>query len=270
MAAPAPLARAPRSSLAVLEGICFDIDDTFTTGGRVEPVAFSALWKAHDAGLVMIPVTGRPAGWCDHLCRMWPVQGVVGENGAFYFSYDRGRRRVVRRWAQSRGERARGRERLEAVRERVLEEVRGSRVAGDQAYREADLAIDFAEDVRPLSAGKVDRIAEIFAEHGAQAKVSSIHVNGWFGRYDKRTMLMRLLRERLGRNERTARRRFAYIGDSPNDASLFDAFEFSVGVANVRDHLASMSTAPRYVTRGRGGDGFAEFVRAVLRARTSR
>jgi hypothetical protein len=35
----------------------------------------------------VVPVTGRPAGWCEMIARMWPVLGVVGENGALYFQY---------------------------------------------------------------------------------------------------------------------------------------------------------------------------------------
>ena len=67
----------------------------------------------------------------------------------------------------------------------VLAEVPGRRVASDQAYRDADLAIDFCEDVPPLPQEAVDRIAAIFERFGATAKISSIHVNGWFGSYDK-------------------------------------------------------------------------------------
>jgi len=66
-------------------GIFFDIDDTITTGGRIPACAFDALWRLKERGMKVVPITGRPAGWCDHIARMWPVDGVVGENGAFYF-----------------------------------------------------------------------------------------------------------------------------------------------------------------------------------------
>ena len=66
-----------------LSGIFFDIDDTFTTSGKIHSVAFQALWALKDSGLKVVPITGRPAGWCDHIARMWPVDGVIGENGPY-------------------------------------------------------------------------------------------------------------------------------------------------------------------------------------------
>lgn len=44
-----------------------DIDDTITTNGKLTAGSYSAMWKLHDAGIHVIPVTGRPAGWCDLL-----------------------------------------------------------------------------------------------------------------------------------------------------------------------------------------------------------
>lgn len=265
--APAPLEKAPRRRLAAALGICFDIDDTFTTEGRIRPEAFAALWRGAEAGLAMIPVTGRPAGWCDHICRMWPVEGIVGENGAFYFAWDRARRRVVRRWARPAARRAADRARLAELADEIVGEVKGARVAADQPYREADLAIDFAEDVGPLPDAAVSRIVALLEARGATAKVSSIHVNGWFGRWDKRTMLLRLARERLGLEAAAAARRLVYVGDSPNDAPLFGAFDLSFGVANVRRFLPELVHPPRWIAPSEGSLGFAEVVDAVLQAR---
>jgi HAD superfamily hydrolase (TIGR01484 family) len=265
----APWHRAKASDLARVVGICFDLDDTFTTDGRIAPAAWRALWSGHDAGLAMVAVTGRPAGWCDMISRFWPVAGVVGENGAFYYAYDRERRRVTRRYARSQKQRAEDRLRLEAVAEAVAKAVPRARIAADQPYRIADLAVDFAEDVGPLSEAEVRRIEAVFASHGATAKVSSIHVNGWFGRYDKRSMLLKFARERLKLDAAAATRGLVYVGDSPNDAPLFGAFPLSVGVANVRRFLPDLDAPPAYVTRRPEGEGFAEVVRRIVGARTA-
>ena len=72
-----------------LEWFFTDIDDTLTSGGLLPPESFEALWMLHESGIRVVPVTGRPAGWCDHIARMWPVSGVVGENGSFFFRYDK-------------------------------------------------------------------------------------------------------------------------------------------------------------------------------------
>jgi hypothetical protein len=46
---------------------------------------------------------------------------------------------------------------------------------------------------------------------------------------------------------------------------MFEFFENTVGVANIEGFAARMKFLPRYVTKGRGGQGFVEFTRLVLR-----
>ena len=246
-----------------------DIDDTLTTDGRVTAGAFSGLWALHDAGIAVVPVTGRPAGWCDHIARMWPVAGVVGENGAFYFRYDAAARQLTRRFVLDAETRAGLQARLQAIQARVLAEVPGAAVASDQAYRIHDLAIDFREDVAPLDAAAVDRIVAIFEAAGATAKVSSIHVNGWFGTYDKLGMMKTFAAEVLGLDLDAAPERAlaVYVGDSPNDEPAFGFFEHAVGVANVRDFEARLVAPPAWVTEARGGAGFAELAAHLLAGR---
>src|SRR5262249_161180 len=171
----------PRARLAYTRGVFTGIDETVSTAGHLTADAYGALEALRKASLLVIPVTGRPAGWCDHITRFWPVDAVVGENGAFWMWHDRRAGRLKRRFIQSDAERADGRRRLEAVRTDVLREVTGTAIASDQPYRLADLAIDFCEDVPPLPQAEVERIVAIFTRHGAKAKVSSVHVNGWFG-----------------------------------------------------------------------------------------
>jgi hypothetical protein len=216
-----------------------------------------------------VPVTGRPAGWCDLIARQWPVDAVVGENGAFWFAYDDATRRMRRHHAKRAAQRAADRARLDAVRDAVLAQVPGAAVAADQFGREADLAIDFREDVAPLDAAAVARIVAIFEAHGAVAKVSSIHVNGWFGDWDKRTTATRLLAERfdLDVTDPVVAAQVVYVGDSPNDAPLFAAFPNAVGVANVNDFRGQLPAEPTWVTCGRGADGFVELAQALLEAR---
>jgi HAD superfamily hydrolase (TIGR01484 family) len=214
-----------------------------------------------------VPITGRPAGWCDHIARMWPVEGVVGENGAFYFRYDRVRRKMHRRFLASADERRDTRARLGRLEETILREVPGCAVASDQHYRETDLAIDYCEDVERLPESEVSRIVALFEAAGATAKVSSIHVNGWFGTYDKLGMTKILMRECFGIDLDADRERFVFIGDSPNDAPMFAYFPHSVGVANIRDFDASLATEPAYVCDKRYGEGFTELVDALLEPR---
>ncbi len=181
-----------------LEGVFFDIDDTFSTHGKIPASAFEALWAIRDAGLKAVPITGRPAGWCDHIARMWPVDAVVGENGAFYFWLDQRAGKLRKRFLDPDPIRREKRTRLQQIGQAVISSVPGTAIASDQSYRETDLAIDFCEDVKPLDWPSIERICGIFKGHGATCKVSSIHVNGWFGDYNKLGMTRMMARELWG------------------------------------------------------------------------
>ena len=262
-----PLARFPVQERRAIRGVFCDIDDTLTTDGRLTAEAYSALERLHAAGLAVVPITGRPAGWCDLIARFWPVAAVVGENGALYFRYDRARRAMKRGHVDDAPARARNRERLAAVGDEIVRAVPGCAIAADQAYRETDLAIDYREDVSALAPDAVERIVTLMQARGLTAKVSSIHVNGWFGAYDKLTMTHRLMREEFGVDLDAARAAYAFVGDSPNDAPMFAFFPNSVGVANVRDFAGRLGHEPRYVTTANAGAGFRELVDCLLAAR---
>ena len=73
-----PLCEFPQEDLRKIKFILTDIDDTLTTNGRLPAKSYHALEKLHQASFKVIPITGRPAGWCDHFARMWPVDAVVG------------------------------------------------------------------------------------------------------------------------------------------------------------------------------------------------
>jgi HAD superfamily hydrolase (TIGR01484 family) len=241
-----------------------DIDDTITTHGRLSAEAYSAMERWQTAGKMMIPITGRPAGWCDHIARIWPVDAVVGENGAFYFYRDKQEGRLKQRFLFDAAMREQYRQNTLAIRDKVLAEIPGTAVASDQNYREADLAIDFCEDVIPLDRAAVDQIVEIMQAGGMTAKISSIHVNGWFGDYDKLTMTKLLLKELYDTDLESEKNNYAFAGDSPNDSPMFGFFPISVGVRNLEDFLDRVEHKPAYITRGRAGAGFAELVNCLL------
>jgi len=262
-----PLAAFPREERARIAVLLTDIDDTLTTHGRLTADAYAALDALAREGVHIVPVTGRPAGWCDHIARTWPVAGVVGENGAFWMRYDTTGRRLRKRFLQSEVERRRARERLTSIGERIVAEVPGCALASDQLYRESDLAIDWCEDVPALSRRQVDRIVELMQSEGMTARVSSIHVNGWFGAYDKLGMTRVFAQEALGVDPEREPDRFAFVGDSPNDAPMFASIRHSIGVANVRRFADRLSAAPAYVTERDAGAGFVEVANALLDAR---
>ena len=262
-----PLAEFPTADRRAVIAVLADIDDTLTHEGRLEAIAYTALERLRAAGLLVIPVTGRPAGWCDLIARQWPVDAVVGENGAFWFRHDPKAGKLVKRYVIGDAERSARAQKLDAIARRILAEVPGCAISADQPYREADLAIDFCEDVPRLPRESVARIVAIMEAEGLTAKVSSIHVNGWFGGYDKLSTATLMLRETFGIDAEADKARIVFAGDSPNDQPMFAHFPNAVGVANVRDMADLMMSLPRWVTLSRGGRGFAELAEALLEVR---
>lgn len=232
-----------------------DIDDTLTREGKLPANSYAALWRLQKKGLPLLAVTGRPAGWCEMIARLWPVDAVIGENGALAFAYRGGQ---MRRWfSQDEKTRYENRRKLEALSQIILREVPGSALASDQFTRLFDLAIDFCEDVQPLSTDEVQRIVDLFQSHGATAKVSSIHVNGWFGQHSKYSMSLLVLQELFGWSREKISSSCVYVGDSPNDESLWEHFEKGVCVGDLSLY-PPLRFPPKYFTFQRNSEGFVE------------
>jgi hydroxymethylpyrimidine pyrophosphatase-like HAD family hydrolase len=199
---------------------------------------------------------------------MWPVDAVVGENGAFYFWLDERAGILKKRFLDPDHVRREKRAKLRQIEHDVLSSVPGAAVSADQPYRETDLAIDFCEDVKRLEWPLVERICGIFERHGATCKISSIHVNGWLGEYDKLGMTKIMAQELWGIDLDADRRRFVFCGDSPNDEPMFRFFPLSVGVNNILRFADRMEHLPAFVADHEGGEGFSEITMAILSSRT--
>lgn len=262
-----PISEISHDVAAGIKVVFCDIDDTITTNRRLGAAAFQALEDLFLAGIAVVPVTGRPAGWCDMIARFWPVHGVVGENGAFFYAYDAIGQKMNRRLNTGLDRHIGNQQRFDTILDRVAREVPGAAVSADQPFRIADLAIDFCEDVPALPAKDINHIKTIFEQEGAVAKISSIHVNGWFGSYDKLSMSRRFAAEVLSLDIDAQNSQVVFVGDSPNDAPMFGFFDNSCGVANIRDFENDLDTLPTWVARRSGGAGFCEIVDVLLKSR---
>ncbi len=243
-----------------IEYVFTDIDDTLTDQGQLGPAAYAALWELADAGIKIIPITGRPAGWCEMIARFWPVAGVVGENGGFYFKYDKKMKHVFQ---QKESEIKKNRKKLNTLQKEILKKVKGSAVSSDQFCRIFDLAIDFCEDVKPLSQDKIQKIVEIFEKKGATAKVSSIHVNGWFGKFDKLSMCAKLMKSEFKIDIKKDNSMCVFVGDSPNDEPMFEFFKNSIAVKNIEKFLSQLKHKPNFITQNESSEGFCEVSRIL-------
>jgi hydroxymethylpyrimidine pyrophosphatase-like HAD family hydrolase len=110
----------------------------------------------------------------------------------------------------------------------------------------------------------VQRIVALMEQEGLTAKASSIHVNGWFGGYDKLSTTRRMLREDFDIDLDRDRDQFVFAGDSPNDQPMFAFFPNAVGVANVLEMADLMTDFPKWITPSAGAAGFAELADALI------
>jgi HAD superfamily hydrolase (TIGR01484 family) len=241
-------------------GVVFDVDDTVTRDGVLEPEAFAALCALRARGMLAIAVTGRPLGWADGIAALWPVSAAVGENGAGWAFRRAGAIEVG--WFDDAEARAAQAQQLARVRAAVADAMPDVMVASDQPARRCDLAFDVGERAR-LDAAHVRALAALIAREGARSMVSSVHAHAIPGAWDKARGVVRAAAA-LGLDEAQARRELVFVGDSGNDAAAFAFFERTVGVANVRAHLDRLPVPPRFVTAQDRGRGFAELVRHLL------
>ena len=260
-----PLDQWPLAERARIRGVLTDIDDTLTTDGALAPEARQALRRLREAGLPVFAVTGRPAGWSEPFALDWPLDAIVAENGAVAL-WRQPDGRLGKDWLQDAATRQVNARRLRAVARAVLDAVPGACLAEDSPGRETDVAIDHSE-VHHLDTVQIDAVLRVMREGGLRATVSSIHINGWIGEHDKLAGARWILQRQRGIDLDAELDRWVYVGDSTNDAVMFAHCPQSVGVANIARFADVLSHAPRYVTRGERGAGFAELADALLAAR---
>jgi len=277
-----------RSEANGIRYVLMDIDDTLTTEGKLPASSYSALWMLRQAGLRVIPVTGRPAGWCDCIARQWPVDAVIGENGALVFWEEAKTGGILSADGNSSASDSPPANRLPVlktlfhphavkndhpvlrkIRERALAEVPGLRDAKDQFARLYDIALDFAEEEPVLPLSEAGRVKDIALEEGAMAKISSIHVNVWMGNYDKLSMAEKFLAAQYGWNplDESNLRQVLFAGDSPNDEPMFGRFPLSCAVANINRYKGLITHFPAFVSSQECGDGFAEISKTLIKLR---
>jgi hypothetical protein len=260
-----PLDAMPTDEAARIEALLFDLDDTVLTHGRLTRAAYDAICDLADAGITLVAVTGRPAGWGEIVARQWPVEGVVAENGAVLL-YRQGAG-ITRKLRHEGPLLDAARRRLEHVVALVKQSVPEIELADDNAARLTDVTFDVGERHK-LAPERIAKARSTILAAGARATLSSVHLHASFEGDDKASGAFRLMLWRKALDPAAARIRCAFVGDSENDAACFAAFATTVGVANIAPWVQRLSMPPRYVTRGAMGEGFAELARKILAGRT--
>ena len=258
-----PLSSWPQTAREKIVGVFTDIDDTLTTEGVITSDALQALSDLKAAGLMVIPITGRPVGWSLPFASTWPVNALVAENGAVALLHDASNKQVTKIYQQDSAIRSHNFEQMQRIAQKVLKEIPGTVMAQDSAGRETDIAFDHSE-FHKLTAAQIQQVVQLLQQEGMTATVSSIHINAWFGSHNKWEGAQWILKELTGRNLKQELDQWVYVGDSTNDQIMFEHFTHSVGVANILKFVKQLQFLPIYVTSKERGSGFKEVAHTLL------
>ena len=258
-----PLSSWPQNSRQKIVGVFTDIDDTLTTEGAITSNALQALQDLKAAGLMVIPITGRPVGWSIPFASTWPVNAMVAENGAVALLHDATQNQVRKIYQQDLATRTHNFQEMQRIAQRVLNEIPGTVMAQDSLGRETDIAFDHSE-FHHLSQEQIQQVLKLLQQEGMTATVSSIHINAWFGDHNKWHGAQWILKELTGRDLNQELDRWVYVGDSTNDQVMFEHFTHSIGVANIKRFENELKYLPKYISQQERGAGFAELAELLI------
>lgn len=243
-----------------LHGVLFDLDDTLLDGAALREDAYSALFRLRESGLLLVAVTGRPAGWGSVLVRQWPVAAMVCENGAVAVLRRPDRTELID--SADADVRRHRRERLLEFARQLQSDFPELRPTDDVHARITDYTFDIGERTR-VTREVVDAAARQARATGFRTTISTVHLHVTLDADDKASGAVRTLRRLRDVDPTVARWRYGYVGDSENDSPCFAAFHTTIAPANLRGRP---TVPPRFLTRAPSGAGFAEAA-AVIAAR---
>ena len=257
-----PLSSWPQTARHKIVGVLTDIDDTLTTDGAITPDALQALHDLKAAGLMVIPITGRPVGWSIPFASAWPVDAIVAENGAVALLHNKSTNQVTQIYQQDLPTRTHNFQEMQRIAKRVLKEIPETVMAQDSPGRETDIAFDHSE-FHKLTTEQIQQVLKLLQQECMTATVSSIHINAWFGDHNKWHGAQWILKQLTGRDLKQELDQWVYVGDSTNDQVMFEHFTHSVGVANIKRFEKELKHLPAYIAQQERGAGFAEVARLL-------
>lgn len=237
------------NSLKKLRLIATDMDGTLTRRGKFTSSLLRALENFSNAGIPVLIVTGRSAGWVSGLVSYLPVAGAIAENGGLFYPADSESPVAL----TSISDMIDHRQQLAAVFHHLKSKFPQIQESSDNRFR----ITDWTFDNRDLTRSQLEQLDELCSGMGWGFTYSSVQCHIKPVSQDKAIGLLQVLR---GYFPQYKTEQVLTVGDSPNDVSLFDPdlFPLSVGVANVLDYASELSYQPRYVTTAAEGDGFCE------------
>jgi hypothetical protein len=235
--------------------IATDMDGTLTQQGKFTANLLQALEDLSAAEIPVIIVTGRSAGWVSGLATYLPIAGAIAENGGFFY-FGESPQPVALTPIPNLVEH---RQQLANVYQHLKSEFPLIQESTDNRFRLTDWTFENHE----LSLNQLQRLDTMCAALGWGFTYSSVQCHIKPLSQDKAVGLMQVLRDFFPHYQP---QQVLTVGDSPNDASLFNpqCFPLSVGVANVLDYADQLRYQPTYVTTSPEGEGFCELAQYLI------
>ena len=243
--------RIPPERLAAVRILATDVDGTLTRGGEFSHAVLADLEALREAGVEVVPVTGRSAGEALALARYLPgVRRALAENGLVAVAPDQPHRLLFAGTEV---------DKFISTKEHLSREFS---IAPCAPFRMADVAFERGDRTDAQLAALADRVRGA----GLYASWSSVHFHLCPAPPDKGAGLHALLAE-----DGIDPSAVVTIGDAPNDAGMWRwsrAGGLAVGTAEVVDRWAWIAEEARpEALTGPGVDGWRTLVAALLAAR---
>ncbi|MEO0407922.1 MAG: HAD family hydrolase [Cyanobacteria bacterium P01_A01_bin.135] len=251
----------PLSHLALdpIRLVATDVDGTLTQASKMTSQLLTDLLRLQQAGVDVMLVTGRSAGWVSGIAHYFPVAGAIAENGGVLCAAGGaagGYRVLDGAIAADVPSHRRALAEMFAALKALVPRLQAS---ADNAFRLTDWTFDVAD----LTPEELQRLGNRCRELGWDFTYSTVQCHLYRPGQTKGNAIAHLLQERYPHLPANA---LLTLGDSPNDESMFDGARFpcSVGVANLRQYLSRLTHQPRYLTQGDECAGFHELVEGLL------
>jgi HAD superfamily hydrolase (TIGR01484 family) len=240
--------------LTDIQLIATDIDGTLTRDGKFTRELLESIDLLNAKGIKLLLVTGRSAGWVSAVNNYLPVVGSIAENGGVYFNTD-GEFDFLTRI-----------DRIEAHRQQLANRFWELQECYPQIQESIDNQFritDWTFDITGLTDLELKQIASNCQTWDYSFTFSTIQCHIKPPNQDKGVAILQVLNQYFPELKPT---QIITVGDSPNDASMFDRslFPHSVGVANIQHYTSQLTHQPQYITKLPEVAGFCELVNLLI------
>jgi HAD superfamily hydrolase (TIGR01484 family) len=235
--------------------VATDMDGTLTIAHKFSALLLEGLEALAAAGIPVVIVTGRSAGWVSGVVSYLPIAGAIAENGGIFYRSQPETAQVLVEIADL----AAHRHELAAMFQQLQAKFPQIRETADNQFR----LTDWTFDVHGLTVTDLQTMQQLCQAAGWGFTYSTVQCHIKRVEQEKARGVLQVMAQQF---PDVTPAQVLTLGDSLNDESLFDAgrFPLSVGVANVREYCDRLQHQPQYITTQAEGKGFAELVQQIL------